>query len=191
MQLSQFKLFRLIYIILLFFILSVQPGSAEETDILDFLPAILAGRAACDIDPSQEILVTPYFNESDMKEIRDVFSSATSNSPQNMVHDGIDISPNGDLKPFQAACSGRIEWMYTFDDQVTVMLACDSTYLLQYNFESQAPGTGQTQLDNITVTEGQTVTQGDIIGYLYAANPERAHVHFTLFGETLRCRIYT
>jgi hypothetical protein len=123
-----------------------------------------------------------------MRKINGVFSTVTTSSPHNMVHDGLDIYPHGDLKPFQAACSGRIEWMYTFDDQVTIMMACDSTYSLQYNFESQAPGTGQTQLDNITVTEGQTVTQGDIIGYLYAANPERAHVHFTLLKNWVpRC----
>jgi hypothetical protein len=153
MKLSHIKLFKLNLIILFLFVLFVQPGSAEETDVLDFLPAILAGRAACDIDPSQEILVTPYVNESDMRKINGVFSTVTTSSPHNMVHDGLDIYPHGDLKPFQAACSGRIEWMYTFDDQVTIMMACDSTYSLQYNFESQAPGTGQTQLDNITVTE--------------------------------------
>jgi len=109
MQLSQIKLFRLIHIILLFFILSVQSGSAEEIDVLDFLPAILAGRASCNMDPSQEILVTPYANESDMQEIREVFSTVTSGSLKNRVHDGLDIYPVGDLKPFQAACSGRIE----------------------------------------------------------------------------------
>ena len=188
MQLSQIKLFRLILIILLFFILSVQSGSAEEIDVLDFLPAILAGRASCDIDPAREILIPPYSNESDMQEIRGSFSTVVSGSPQNMVHDGLDIYPVEDLKPFQAACSGRIERIYTFDDQVTVMLACDSTYLLQYNFESQSPGTGQTQLENMTVEEGQTVSQGDIIGYLYVANAERAHVHFTFLKNWVpRC----
>ena len=95
MQLGQIKLFRLIHIILLFFILSVQSGSAEEIDVLDFLPAILAGRASCNMDPSQEILVTPYANESDMQEIREVFSTVTSGSPQNRVHDGLDIYPDG------------------------------------------------------------------------------------------------
>ena len=93
MQLSQIKLFRLILIILLFFILSVQSGSAEEIDVLDFLPAILAGRASCDIDPAREILITPYSNESDMQEIRGGFSTVVSGSPQNMVHDGLDIYP--------------------------------------------------------------------------------------------------
>jgi hypothetical protein len=36
---------------------------------------------------------------------------------------------------------------------------------------------GQAQLDNITVTMGQAVTQGDVIGSLYTAG-EGAHVHF-------------
>ncbi|MFC1816641.1 hypothetical protein ACFL0M_12075 [Thermodesulfobacteriota bacterium] len=124
-------------------------------------------------------MITPYVNESDMTEIRDSFSSDKTSSPQNRVHDGFDISPNGDLKPFQAVCSGRVHWIYTGDEQVIVMLACNSTYIAEYNFEPQAANTGQTQLANIPVIVGQTVSQGDIIGYLYAANLAAAHVHFT------------
>jgi len=42
MQLNQTKLSKLILIFLLFFVASAQPSNAQETDILDFLPAILA-----------------------------------------------------------------------------------------------------------------------------------------------------
>lgn len=42
MQLRQIKLPKLILIFLLFFVASAQPSKGQETDILDFLPAILA-----------------------------------------------------------------------------------------------------------------------------------------------------
>jgi murein DD-endopeptidase MepM/ murein hydrolase activator NlpD len=38
---------------------------------------------------------------------------------------------------------------------------------------------GQTQLDSISVSLGQAVLQGDIIGYLYSPDYQ-AHVHFGL-----------
>ena len=126
-------------------------------------------------------LITPYVNESEMREIRDIYNAEYTNLPWGRVHDGLDIYPDGDLKPFQAACSGRVHKIFVSSEQVSMLIACNATYSLEYYFEAQAPDTGQTQLDNITVVEGQAVSQGDIIGYLYtAANPERAHVHFTL-----------
>ena len=125
-------------------------------------------------------LVTPYVNESDMTDIRDGFSSDKNSPPWGFVHDGFDLQPQGNLKPFQAVCSGRVNWMYTGSEQVIVWLACNSTYTAEINFETQSPDTGQIQLDNIMVTEGQDVSQGDIIGYLYAPN-EKAHVHFSLY----------
>ena len=45
MQFSQIKISKLILIFLLLFIAAAQPGIAQETDILDFLPAILAAAA--------------------------------------------------------------------------------------------------------------------------------------------------
>ena len=45
MRLSQNKLFKWILIFLLFFVTPAQSGNAQETDILDFLPAILAAAA--------------------------------------------------------------------------------------------------------------------------------------------------
>jgi len=44
---------------------------------------------------------------------------------------------------------------------------------------------GETQLDNIVVSEGQTVSQGDIIGYLYdpVGLGHGAHVDFGLLNE--------
>lgn len=125
-------------------------------------------------------LITPYVNETDMAAIHNGFSTIETNGFWNFIHDGVDIYPNGDLKPFQAVCDGRVRWMYTGDEQVLVMLACNSTYTAEYNFESQAPNTGQIQLANILVAEGQVVAQGDVIGRLYVGHPD-AHVHFSLY----------
>ena len=124
-------------------------------------------------------LVTPYVDEADMAQINIGFSTEVVD-PWNNVHDGLDIYPAGDLKPFQAAFSGRVDGIFTGDDMVDVLLTCNSTHMLEYTFEPQFPGTGQTQLDNIVVVEGQTVSQGDIIGYLYVADVN-AHVHFALY----------
>lgn len=131
-------------------------------------------------------LTTPYVNESDMREINDIFNAEYSTLPWGRVHDGLDIDPDGDLKPFQAACSGRVNKIFVFNAQVTMFIVCNSIYTIGYHFETQAPDTGQTQLDNITVVEGQTVLQGDIIGSLYAAeNLLKAHVHFTLYKNSV------
>lgn len=131
-------------------------------------------------------LITPYVNESDMASILQVFNSHPASNAAygslGYLHDGLDISPKGNLKPFRAACSGRVRWVLTFDDGVNVMIDCDSTYALEYNFETQAAQTGQTQLANIAVVEGQAVAQGDVIGSLYLANP-MAHVHFAVFKD--------
>ncbi len=124
-------------------------------------------------------LITPYVNESDMSETSVGFGSDKVSSIWGYVHDGFDIFPNDNLKPFQAACSGRVKRIYTFSDMVSVFIACNPTYTIEYTFEPQAADTGQTQLDNISVVEGQVVSQGDVIGHLYSAESVNAHVHFT------------
>lgn len=128
-------------------------------------------------------LITPYVNESDMAAINQIFNSNPDINALDIslryVHDGLDIVPTGNLKPFRAACSGRVHWVLAFDDAVNVMIECDSTYTLEYNFEPQSANTGQTQLANILVVKGQAVSQGDVIGNLYVANA-LAHVHFAV-----------
>ena len=137
-------------------------------------------------EPAALSLVTPYAIESDMREINDFFNAQYRDEPWGRIHDGLDVDPDGNLKAYQSACAGRVKKIYTFDDQVMVMIDCDSTYTIGYNFESQAPNTGQIQYNNIMVVEGQLVAQGEIIGYLYSAeNPARAHVHFTLYKNAI------
>jgi murein DD-endopeptidase MepM/ murein hydrolase activator NlpD len=136
--------------------------------------------------PAPLSLVTPYANESDMSDINDFFNAQYRNEPWGRIHDGLDADPAGDLKAYQSACAGRVNKLYTFDDQVMVMIDCDMTYSLGYNFECQALDTGTTQYNNMLVAEGQLVAQGETIGYLYSAeNPTKAHVHFTLYQNAV------
>lgn len=153
-------------------------GSGTCTLIMD---ADTSVSAIFNLVPSDTVnLITPYVNESDIWKINAGFSADNISPPWSMVHDGFDIYPNENLKPFQAACSGRVQKIYVFSNQVSIFIACNSTYTIEYHFEAQAPDTGQIQLDNILVAEGQDVAQGDIIGSLYSAeNLADAHVHFS------------
>ena len=138
------------------------------------------------VEPPPLTLVTPYVNESDMREINDFFNAQHSDGQWGRIHDGLDIDPNGNLRPFQSACAGRVRKIYVFDNQVTLIIDCDATYSLDYNFETQAANTGQIQLSHILVSEGQLVAQGEVIGHLYSAqNPDDAHVHFTLYENAV------
>ena len=139
-----------------------------------------------DAEQASVHLVAPYVNEADMREVNDFFNAHYSEEPWGRIHDGLDFDPSGNLRPFQAACAGRVKKLYKFDDQVMLLIDCNSTYTVGYNFESQAPNTGQAQFDNILVSEGQLVAQGEVIGNLYSAeNPEAAHVHFTLYKNAV------
>lgn len=160
-------------------------GSATCNVVLDADTTVTASFAL--IPPAPLSLVTPYVNESDMREITDFFNAQYEPYPASWgrIHDGLDIYPVADHKAYQAACGGRVRTVYPFEAQVSVVIDCDSRYSIMYNFESQAPNTGQSQLDYMQVVEGQLVAQGDIIGYLYSAeNPDRAHVHFSFFDNT-------
>ena len=132
------------------------------------------------------VLVTPYADEADMREINDFFNAQYDDMEWGRIHDGLDIDPDGNLRPYQSVCAGRVRKIYEFVDQVTLIIDCDETYSVDYNFGTQAPDTGQIQLANILVSEGQLVAQGEVIGYLYsAANPDRAHVHLTLYQDAV------
>jgi len=131
---------------------------------------------------------TPYANESDMAAVYNAFSSNDS-APWGFAHPGVDFSPNGDVKPFQAVCSGKVGAVDLFQNsitstwQVNVRIICNSTYAVEYAFEpmTTVQSDGQTQMANILVSVDQTVTQGDPIGYLFssAVGGQDAHVHFT------------
>ncbi|MDH5577310.1 MAG: hypothetical protein OEZ09_02545, partial [Betaproteobacteria bacterium] len=74
------------------------------------------------VEPPPLTLVTPYVNESDMREINDFFNAQHSDGQWGRIHDGLDIDPNGNLRPFQSACAGRVRKIYVFDNQVTLII---------------------------------------------------------------------
>jgi len=129
-------------------------------------------------------LPTPYVNHNDIRSIRGGFVTDHTLPPYYRLHDGLDIYPEVDLAPFQAVCEGRIKKIFALDDLVMVWLQCTSSLFFEYNFESQAPGTGATQLGYINFGEGQGVSKYDVIGSLYAPN-EEAHVHFSMYENMI------
>jgi hypothetical protein len=133
-------------------------------------------------------MITPYVNETDINPtLLGVFCSS-DDCPLGFAHNGLDLHATGDLKPFQAVCSGVVENVElmqlptTLHWQVAVSLKYNDMYLAWYAFEpmTTVQSDGETQLANTLVSEGQTVSQGDIIAYLYTAHAEYAHVHFML-----------
>jgi hypothetical protein len=165
---------------------------AVGTVALSILLALSLTGCSCG-DGEDISMITPYVDETDMS-WAGAFSSS-DNCPWGFEHRGIDIFATGNLKPFQAVCSGRVDsvelWNTGLYWQVSVNIRFNSVYWVSYAFEpnSSVQSDGETQLANIVVWEGQTVSQGDIIGYLYTADtldPQYAHVDFGLFKRGYR-----
>jgi len=137
-------------------------------------------------------MITPYVNSTDLEPIDRAFSSSAS-APWGAEHLGIDFMPNRNFVPFQAVCSGSVDYIELWQLPTTshwlvhVRLKYNDAYSVLYAFEpmSADKSDGETQLDNIVVSEGQTVSQGDIIGYLYdpVGLGHGAHVDFGLLNE--------
>jgi len=134
-------------------------------------------------------MITPYKNSTDMESIPEAFSSSAS-APWLFEHNGIDIMPNGNLKPFQAVCSGVVNRLAlwgnaTSDWHVEVGIKYNDTYTVLYLFETGPGATrsdAEAQLADILVSAGQNVSQGDIIGYLHmVGNP--FFIHFGLVKD--------
>lgn len=127
-------------------------------------------------------MLSPYINASDIRSIWP-FSDET--------HRGLDFATNIELIPFRAAAAGIVENVELSENefsgnwQVDVTIKFNETYSTFYAFEpfTTNQSDGETQLANITVSPGQSVAPGDIIGSLYTAGAPGmgAHVHFGLF----------
>jgi hypothetical protein len=125
------------------------------------------------------VMITPYVDSADMQSVEGVFSSE---------HSGLDFVPTGDLKSFRAVSDGTIQSIELLQNEISgkwevrILIVFNATYSVLYAFEpfSLDSADGQTQLANIMVTEGQVVSQGDVIGKLLTVG-EGAHVHFGLF----------
>lgn len=143
-------------------------------------------------------LITPYVNSTDIASVTP-FSSG-SNSPWGWAHTGIDFMPIANATLFRAAASGVVEnvilepLVYTVISntpvwQASVIIRHDDTYRLTYVFEtfSSKQADGQTQLNMFTVSKGQVVAQGEIIGASYVADPAvQVTVDFGLLKNNVR-----
>lgn len=144
------------------------------------------GRGGSTLPAAEITMLTPYKNSDDMSGIHRTFS-ADASAPWGVAHNGLDFFPSGDLKPFQAVCSGVIEEVRLWKNpvvstwQVNVRIKYNKTYSVEYAFEPFSTDSldGETQLRNIFVSRGQAVSPGSIIGNLHIAG-SAAHVHFTL-----------
>ena len=129
-------------------------------------------------------LITPFVDSADIKSVTPF--SAGSNSPWGWAHLGVDFMPASNNRPFRAVASGVVENIrltsiaYTVISdipvwQVSVTIKHDDIYSFTYAFEtfSSNPEDGQAQLNMISVTKGQAVEQGQIIGYSYMPDPTK------------------
>jgi hypothetical protein len=134
-------------------------------------------------------MITPYVSTSDIASINEAYS-ASDNAPWGFIHKGIDFFPTDNYKPFRAVFSGVIKEIKLWqgaqisNSKVDVTLEFDSSFSAVYYFEffSQDTADEQIQLNNILVSEGQSVSQGDVIGKLYMAGGG-SHVHFSLIKD--------
>ena len=132
------------------------------------------------------VMITPFVSMSDMGPIWEAYSEDAS-APWGFIHRGIDFFPLRNLAPFQAASSGIVQgvdlWQLetTGNWQVNLLLRYNATFSLSYAFEPMTgnPADGQMQADHIWVTEGQEVSQGDTLGFLFAP-VNGSHVDFGL-----------
>lgn len=137
-------------------------------------------------DTRDILMITPYVSSTDISAIHEAFSSDDT-APWGFEHNGIDFSPSGNLVPFQAVSSGTITGIKLWQNdrsgnyQVNVTLQYNDRFSVEYGFEpfSNAESDGQIQLDNIYVTSGEKIAQGELIGKLYTVG-NGAHVHFGL-----------
>lgn len=168
---------------LLGFILSGCPCDREDEN-----PAGPAGTVNT-TDTTRPILVTPYAHQTEMSSINEAYSETTA-CPWGFVHKGIDFFPVGDLATFRAASAGtisRLEKFYNSGNglwQVNLDLKINSMYRLGYAFEpfSSIEAQADTQMASMSVSVGQTVTQGQTLGRLLVRGGG-AHVHFGLYRD--------
>jgi hypothetical protein len=130
-------------------------------------------------------MMTPYVNAADIVAVNEAFST-TAAAPWSFAHDGIDFFPaTRTLKSFQAASAGTIIGVNQRQNgsnwQVNVRIRYNATFALEYVFEtfSISQADGDAQRGHVLVSNGQTVSQGQVIGRLQAVG-SGAHVHFGL-----------
>ena len=152
-------------------------------------------KGACpDNYPTEEIsLISPYVNYADMASIQKGFGCNVVSPWQD--HSGLDIVPAGNLMPFRAMAAGKVVEVNATRNQgnnlwmTSVIVKYNSTYRILYAFENLTPDEADRdiQLANLSVTPGQMVTQGEILGRLHTVPSTYYHVHISLIknGERI------
>jgi len=140
------------------------------------------------------VTTTPYYSATDISWLGRVFcqSGDCPWDPPDQLHDGIDFMPVADLVPFRSACDGTVSWVDLFFNtgnglyQGNVLIECsaDPTGGLIYAFEPMSPdiNVGNLQIANITVTDGDPVAAGDLIGNLVISEPG-SHLHWGVVSD--------
>lgn len=129
----------------------------------------------------------PFEGLSDMGPIQEAYSETTF-CPWGFVNRGINFYPAVDRKPFLATASGQVVGVQLYKPgenwAVDVGILHDDNYLSGYTFNPMSSSglDGSNQLENIVVSAGQVVAQGDIIGYLHSPS-NGANVHYQLMAD--------
>lgn len=130
--------------------------------------------------PLEGMMLTPSIHNSDFYSTE---AYGGPSAPWGFYHNGIDYVAAADHEPIQAAAAGkvvRLEEHFNQGSRWQVELSIEhGQYQLQYAFEifSGSKADIDAQMNDIQVKLGQTVQQGQLLGYLHKKQ-EGAHVHF-------------
>ena len=130
--------------------------------------------------PLEGTVITPSVDNSNFYSTE---SYGGPDSPWGFYHNGVDFMESVDHQPIQAAVDGkviRLEERFNAGSKWQVELTiAHGKYQLQYAFEIFSPNKADidSQMADINVKLGQSVKQGQLIGYLHRI-AEGAHVHF-------------
>lgn len=131
----------------------------------------------------------PYLVSSDIQAVFEAYSTG-SNAPWGFAHNGIDFTPKRNSVPVRAVAPGKVVELKLWKNnqsvnyQVNVSVQYNSLYTVCYIFEpfSDKESDGKIQLQNISISSGQNISEGQLIGKLYAVG-NGAHLHFGLNKE--------
>lgn len=134
-------------------------------------------------------LISPYVNYADMAYIHKGFGCNITSPWQD--HSGLDIVPTGNLMPFRAMAAGKVVEVNATRNQgnnlwmTSVIVKYNSIYRILYAFENLTSDEADRdiQLANLSVTSGQMVTQGEILGRLHTVPGTYYHVHISLIKD--------
>lgn len=138
-------------------------------------------------------IIAPYLIESDIDRVPEAYSSS-ENAPWGFVHGGVDFVIDSGSIPVQAVTDGMVSEVVIAKEETQMgwhvgYCITYGEYSVCYNLEtfSQDDAIGDLQTENIFITEGQVVKQGNIIANLIYGG-SGAHIDFGVgHGGTRVC----